>query len=58
MDPDIFAKEFEGTEENPRDVTEIRDEVYKTQAKEEEMKDYLPDSVKVSIFTVELKALC
>lgn len=57
MDPDSFAKEFEGTEENPRDVVEIREEIFKTIAKEEELRKILPTIIKVSIFTIDLSPI-
>lgn len=57
MDPDAHAKEFEGTEENPKDIQEIKEEIIHVLAKEEETNKLLPESVKVSIFHIDLKQI-
>lgn len=57
MNPDTYSKEFEGSEENPRDVQEIREEIIQTQIKEEETKKLLPEMMKVSIFEIDLKII-
>ncbi|KAL4429885.1 hypothetical protein ABPG74_022908 [Tetrahymena malaccensis] len=57
LNPDTYSKEFEGTEENPRDIQEIREEIIQTLIKEEETKKLLPELIKVSIFEIDLKII-
>lgn len=57
LDPDAYAKELEGTEENPRDVQELKQEIFNMIAKEEETKKLLPETIKISIYLIELKTI-
>ena len=54
MRPDDYAREIE-LEENPRDIELIKEEIKRTNQKEFQLKELIPETVHVSIFEVHLK---